>query len=207
MRSLALPLAFAALALAGCGPTDNPVVEVEGKSRHPDTGQAWEGTFEAELYPDKAHQTVKNFLSYVDEGHYDGTTFHRVVNGYVIQGGHYRKGFSEAESEREREGFAKKTREPIENESDNGLKNKRFTLAMARSKSAGAADQFFINAADNDGLDRAPAKDEPGYCVFGKVIAGKHVVDRIKRVRTRSVGGLDDVPAEEVVIESVRRVR
>lgn len=167
------------------------------------------GTITIELYPDKAPGTVKNFLGYVDEKFYDGTVFHRVIPDFMIQGGGFEKGFSRAIGIEEAKAKEKKTRAPIPNESSNGMSNKTYTIAMARTNDPhSAAAQFFINTRDNDRLDRAHASDGAGYCVFGKVVAGTDVVERIKNVRTRVLvsRAFEDVPIDEVVIESVRRV-
>jgi peptidyl-prolyl cis-trans isomerase B (cyclophilin B) len=164
------------------------------------------GAFHVELYPDKAPATVKNFLAYVDKKFYDGLVFHRVIEGFVIQGGGYKEGLAKAGNPAQ---LLAKTAGPIKCESDNGLSNERGTLAMARAAAADSAtSQFFVNAVDNAGtLDRANARDGVGYCVFGKVIKGMDVVDKIRKVRTVTVGELNDVPAEDVVIKSVRRAR
>jgi peptidyl-prolyl cis-trans isomerase B (cyclophilin B) len=154
------------------------------------------GTIKIELFQDKAPGTVKNFLGYVDDKFYDGTVFHRVISNFMIQGGGMEPGLKE-----------KKTKDPIKNESDNGLSNERGTIAMARTDQADSATaQFFINVKDNTLLDRAKAKDGVGYCVFGKVIDGMDIVDKIKAVETASQGRHDDVPVKDVVIKSVRRV-
>ncbi len=153
------------------------------------------GTIKAELYADKAPITVKNFLTYVDEGFFDGTVFHRVIPNFMIQGGGMEPGMRQ-----------KKTKATIKNESSNGLANKRGTLAMARtSVPDSASSQFFINVTDNAFLDKAQAGDGVGYCVFGKVTEGMDVVDKIKVVKTTSKGGHGDVPVTDVLIESVRR--
>jgi peptidyl-prolyl cis-trans isomerase B (cyclophilin B) len=153
------------------------------------------GTIKLELYPDKAPLTVENFLSYVDEGFYDGTVFHRVIPTFMIQGGGMEPGMKQ-----------KKTKATIKNESANGLANTRGTVAMARtSVPDSASSQFFINVTDNGFLDRAQARDGVGYCVFGKVTAGMDVVDKIKAVKTTNKGGHGDVPVIDVVIQSVRR--
>jgi len=153
------------------------------------------GTIKLELYPDKAPLTVANFLGYVDEEFYDGTVFHRVIANFMIQGGGMEPGMRQ-----------KKTRATIKNESANGLLNKRGTVAMARtSVPDSASSQFFINVTDNSFLDKAQAGDRVGYCVFGKVIAGMDVVDKIKAVKTTTKGGSGDVPVTDVVIASVRR--
>ena len=153
------------------------------------------GTMKVELYPDKAPKTAENFLQYVREGFYDGTVFHRVISGFMIQGG----GFTPDMSEKE-------TRAPIENEASNGLKNVRGSLAMARTGDPhSASSQFFINTVDNPFLD---FQDESvrgwGYAVFGKVVEGLETLDAIKKVSTGSRDGQDDVPLDPVVIESVR---
>ena len=154
------------------------------------------GTIKLELYPDKAPVTVQNFLGYVDEGFYDGTVFHRVIPNFMIQGGGMEPGMRQ-----------KKTKPAIKNESANGLGNQRGTVAMARTNVPDSATaQFFINVTDNGFLDKSQARDGVGYCVFGKVIEGLDVVDKIKGVRTVTlVDGFDDVPTEDVVIESIRR--
>ena len=158
------------------------------------------GKITAELYVDKAPITVKNFLRYVDDKAYDGTIFHRVIANFMIQGG----GFT-PELEERKEKFP-----PITNESTNGLKNLRGTLAMARNnKPDSATNQFFINVVDNEGLDRAKAKDGVGYCVFGKVTGGMDVVDKIRRVKTSGADGsrFEDLPLEPPIILSIRRAQ
>jgi cyclophilin family peptidyl-prolyl cis-trans isomerase len=153
------------------------------------------GKIIVELYADKAPITVKNFLQYVDDKHYDGTIFHRVIADFMIQGGGMEAGLKE-----------KKGRAPIKNESTNGLSNERGTLAMARTNVPDSATaQFFINVKDNNFLDRAKARDKVGYAVFGKVVDGMDVVDKIRRVETASQGGHDDVPVQDVVLRSARR--
>src|SRR5437588_12630027 len=155
-----------------------------------------QGTLTIELEDDKAPITVKNFLAYVDEGFYDNTIFHRVIPNFMIQGGGFETGMRQ-----------KKTKATIRNESTNGLSNVRGTLAMARTNVADSAtSQFFINVKDNDFLDRAQSQDGVGYCVFGKVVDGLDVVDKIKAVTTGSKGGHGDVRVQDVVINSVRRV-
>ena len=152
------------------------------------------GTIVLELDADKAPKTVANFLQYAKDGFYDGTIFHRVINGFMIQGGGMQPGMVE-----------KQTRESIQNEADNGLTNARGTIAMARTPDPHSASaQFFINVADNDFLNfRAQTQDGWGYCVFGKVVEGMDVVDKIKGVQTGNKGYHQDVPLEDVVIESV----
>jgi peptidyl-prolyl cis-trans isomerase B (cyclophilin B) len=134
---------------------------------------------------------VRNFLSYVNKGHYDGTVFHRVIKGFMIQGGGFEPGMKQKPSDA-----------PIKNEASNGLKNKRYTLAMARTSDPHSASaQFFINTVDNDFLDfRAENAQGWGYAVFGRVTAGTEVVDTIEKVRTGRKGFHDDVPLDDVVI-------
>ena len=149
------------------------------------------GTITIELDADKAPVTVENFLAYVEAGHYDNTIFHRVIDGFMIQGGGFEPGMKQ-----------KATREPIKNEADNGLKNQRGTIAMARTQAPHSASaQFFINVADNDFLDfKSPGGNGWGYCVFGKVVEGTDVVDRIKGVPTAKSGFHENVPTTDVVI-------
>jgi peptidyl-prolyl cis-trans isomerase B (cyclophilin B) len=150
------------------------------------------GDIQIELDSEKAPVTVENFLGYVRSGHYDGTIFHRVIDGFMIQGG----GF-------DHEMKQKDTREPIKNEADNGLKNEKYTLAMARTMDPHSATaQFFINVSDNSFLNHtAPNPRGWGYAVFGKVVEGQDVVDEIRKVKTGSHGPHQDVPVEPVVIK------
>jgi peptidyl-prolyl cis-trans isomerase B (cyclophilin B) len=145
-----------------------------------------------ELDSAKAPETVRNFLAYVAAGHYDNTIFHRVIKGFMIQGGGFEPGMKQ-----------KPTLAPIRNEADNGLKNVTGTIAMARTQAPHSATaQFFINVTDNDFLDfRAPDAQGWGYCVFGRVIDGMDVVNSIRSVKTGSSGGHQDVPLEDVIIE------
>src|SRR5262245_30323233 len=163
LLALALVGAFAATASAA-----NPVVEMKTSK----------GTIKIELFEDKAPETVKNFLKYVDDKHYDGLVFHRVIGNFMIQGGGFEKGFAKsacAEDDRKKE---RKTRDAIKNESGNGVENQKYTIAMARTnRPDSATSQFFINVKDNDFLNKNKARDGVGYCVFGKVIAGMDVVD------------------------------
>lgn len=154
------------------------------------------GDLKVKLATDKAPLTVANFLAYADAGHYNGTIFHRVINGFMIQGG----GFDAQMRQ-------KPTKAAIKNEAANGLKNKRGTLAMARTAVVDSAtSQFFINVQDNGFLDfQAPNPQAFGYCVFGEVVAGMDVVDKIKAVRTGVKAGMSDVPLETVTIISVTR--
>ena len=178
-------LTLAAMSLASLAIAANPVVEM--KTNH--------GTIKIELFEKEAPGTVKNFLKYVEDKHYDGTVFHRVIDKFMIQGGGFTKDLRQ-----------KETRAAIKNESTNGLKNKRGTLAMARTSEPNSATaQFFVNVVDNDFLDKAKARDGVGYCVFGKVIEGMDVVDKIKAVKTGDRGGHQAVPTEDIVIKSVRR--
>ena len=150
------------------------------------------GEIVLELDPAKAPKTVDNFLQYVKSGHYNGTIFHRVINNFMIQGGGFAPGMSQ-----------KATDAPIENEANNGLKNDKYTVAMARTSAPHSASaQFFINVADNDFLNhKSPTPQGWGYAVFGKVVSGKEVVDRIRGVATGNRGGHGDVPTTDVVIE------
>ena len=149
------------------------------------------GTISIELDAEHAPETVTNFLAYVSSGHYDGTIFHRVIDRFMIQGG----GFDAAMKQ-------KSTRAPIKNEANNGLTNTHYSIAMARTSDPHSASaQFFINTADNDFLNhRAQTPDGWGYCVFGRVVAGEEVVDKIGKVATTSRGFHQDVPTEAVTI-------
>ena len=169
----------------GLEAADNPVLVIETSL----------GNITVELYPDRAPKSVENILGYVKDGFYDGTVFHRVIRGFMIQGG----GFT-ADLGR------KPTRAPVENEASNGLKNQRGTVAMARTAEIQSATaQFFINTADNGALDhKGPGARDYGYCVFGKVTAGMDVVDKIEKVETGTKSGYKDVPVEPVVIKSIR---
>ena len=153
---------------------------------------AGEGVVTLELDEQKAPKTVANFLNYVKKGHYDGTVFHRVIDGFMIQGGGFAPGMNQKPADA-----------PVENEANNGLKNKKYTVAMARTSAPHSASaQFFINVADNDFLDhKSPTPQGWGYAVFGKVVSGQDVVDRIKGVATGNIGGHGDVPKQDVVLE------
>jgi len=151
------------------------------------------GSVTIEMFEDDAPETVANFLIYVDDGHYDGTIFHRVIPGFVIQGG----GFTS-------EMRQKSTREPIKNEADNGLKNLRGTLSMARTSDINSAtSQFFVNLVDNAVLDHGSR--DFGYAVFGRVVEGMDVIDKIAAVKTGAHGPHRDVPKEPVVVTAARR--
>lgn len=155
------------------------------------------GVITVELETEKAPKSAANFLEYVKAGHYDNTVFHRVIPGFMIQGGGFEPGMKQ-----------KPCREPIENEAANGLKNLRGTLAMARTSDPHSATaQFFINVVDNDFLDfKAPSGNGWGYCVFGKVVDGLDVVDAIKAVKTGRSGFHQDVPVEDVIISKAEVV-
>ena len=177
---------FLFLSLLCCAPAfaANPQVEF----------QTNQGNFVIELYPDKAPKTVANFMQYVDSGFYPGTVFHRTINRFMIQGGGLTSELKE-----------KPTKAPIVNESNNGLKNEPGTLAMARAfESDSATSQFFINLSDNKFLNYyRPDPHYVGYCVFGKVIRGMAVVERIGQTPTRTAGQFADVPAQPIIIEKV----
>ena len=153
--------------------------------------QTTAGNIRLELDEDKAPETVKNFLKYVNDGFYDGTIFHRVIGRFMNQGGGFGPGMKQ-----------KPTAEPIKNEANNGLKNEKYTIAMARmSAPHSASSQFFINTSDNHFLDFKSETDQGwGYAVFGKVILGTEAVDKIEKVKTHRKGFYDDVPVEDVVI-------
>jgi len=166
----------------GAAKAANPVIEIETSL----------GKIKVELFEDKAPITVKNFMDYVEAKHYDGLTFHRVIEKFMVQGGGM-----------EPNGTQRKTKDPIKNESTNGLSNLRGTIAMARTGVPDSAtSQFFINTVDNEFLDKAKSRDGVGYCVFGRVIEGMDVVDKIKGVKTAQ----DDKPVEDVLIKSVKKV-
>ena len=149
------------------------------------------GSIRVELDDEKAPETVKNFLTNVENGHFDGTVFHRVIKGFMIQGGGFEPGMKQ-----------KPTGSTIRNEASNGLKNAKYTLAMARtSEPHSATAQFFINAADNEFLNfKSETAQGWGYAVFGRVVSGQDVVDQIERVRTGNRGGHADVPLDDVTI-------
>jgi peptidyl-prolyl cis-trans isomerase B (cyclophilin B) len=155
------------------------------------------GTIAIELDAEKAPKSAQNFIDYVTAGHYDNTVFHRVISGFMIQGGGFEPGMKQ-----------KPVREPIENEAGNGLKNKRGSVAMARTGDPHSATaQFFINTVDNDFLDfKAPSGNGWGYCVFGQVVEGMDVVDKIRAVKTGNKGFHQDVPVEDVVIQKAEVV-
>ena len=150
------------------------------------------GTLTLKLYAEQAPKTVANFLEYVKAGHYDNTIFHRIIDGFMIQGGGFEPGMRE-----------KPTRAPIPNEAENGLKNLAYSVAMARtSEPHSATSQFFINVADNDFLNfTAPNARGYGYCVFGKVVQGTELLDEMRKVGTGRRGGHENVPVDDIVIE------
>ena len=150
-----------------------------------------QGTIRLELDEEKAPETVKNFINNVENGHYDGTVFHRVIKGFMVQGGGFEPGMKQ-----------KPTGNPIRNEASNGLKNARYTIAMARTSDPHSATaQFFINAADNAFLDfKSETQSGWGYAVFGRVVKGSEVIDAIEQVRTGNRGGHGDVPLDDVTI-------
>lgn len=155
-----------------------------------------EGDIKVELFEEKAPVSSQNFIDYAKSGFYDGTVFHRVIEGFMIQGG----GFTE-DMER------KSTKGPIKNEAGNGLKNQPYTLAMARTSDPNSAtSQFFINTAENGFLNRAESQDGVGYAVFGQVVEGMDVVDKIGKVKTGTTAGMRDVPVQPITINSVEIV-
>jgi peptidyl-prolyl cis-trans isomerase B (cyclophilin B) len=155
------------------------------------------GTITLELDAEKAPNSVANFLAYVNKGHYDRTVFHRVIPGFMIQGGGFEPGMTQKTSDK-----------PINNEANNGLKNNKYTVAMARTNDPHSATaQFFINVANNDFLNHtAPSAQGWGYAVFGKVVAGNEVVDQIAGVKTGTRGFHGDVPKEDVILEKATAV-
>lgn len=186
MRTILLSLIICLVGLVGrAGAQENPMVVLETSK----------GEIVLELYPEKAPVTVKNFLNYVESGFYNGTLFHRVIDGFMIQGG----GFDEKMNR-------KQTEAPIENEAANKLDNERGTIAMARTSDPhSATSQFFINVADNKFLNHRDKSPEGwGYAVFGKVVEGMETVDAIAKTETTIMGGMRDVPAEPVIIENAK---
>jgi cyclophilin family peptidyl-prolyl cis-trans isomerase len=208
MRTIYVALAFCILVVSGLG-TAAPAPEAKADKKHPVVVmETSKGTIKIELNAEKAPKTVENFLKYVDDKFYDGLTFHRVIKDFMIQGGGFERGLKDVTTFDGIKDKQKKTRDPIKNESGNGLSNVRGSIAMARTNDLDSAtSQFYINVVDN-----SSKLDEPKYCVFGKVIAGMDVVDKIRDVKTTSVNVngravMRDVPAEEVVIKSVRRAK
>lgn len=193
-----LGTALFASALLAAGPIAAAANSTTNEGTEPMTAesrvklQTNHGDIVIELNAEKAPKTTENFLGYVRDGFYDGTVFHRVINNFMVQGGGFDVGMKQ-----------KKTGEPVENEANNGLKNDRYTVAMARTSDPHSATaQFFVNVADNDFLNHtAPTNNGWGYTVFGKVVEGTEVVDKIKGVKTGNRGFHQDVPAEDVIIE------
>ncbi len=186
IKLIALCFVVLGMVTVGGARAANPTVVVETNL----------GNFTVELFENKAPGTVKNFLEYVKDKHYDGLVFHRVIENFMIQGGGFEPGMKE-----------RKTRDPIKNESSNELSNLRGTLAMARTPQPDSAtSQFFVNVKDNTFLDRAKAGDKVGYCVFARITEGMDVIDKIKVVKTGTKMRFDDVPVEDVVIKSIRLV-
>jgi len=179
------------LLVCGCigSPPEDTITTTTMKMNEIVVFETNKGVIEIELYRDRAPITVENFLTYVREGHYNGTVFHRVIDGFMIQGG----GFTP-------DGAQKQTHAPIRLESDNGINNKNGSIAMARTMVPDSATcQFFINVADNDFLNYR--SNNPGYAVFGKVVSGMDVVMEISKVETGNRGSNQDWPLEDVVIE------
>jgi cyclophilin family peptidyl-prolyl cis-trans isomerase len=198
MIRTAIPRALVA-ALLLCAVGALGVLDARAAAGQTVTLETTKGNIVVELYPDEAPKTVANFLAYVQSGHYDGTIFHRVISGFMIQGGGLTSDLAK-----------KSTREPIENESDNGLSNTRGTIAMARTPAPHSATaQFFINTVDNKALDHGGVANGWGYAVFGKVTEGMDVADAVAAVKTttkQSPEGseMSDVPLEPVVIQKAR---
>jgi len=186
LASFSLSFAFGAAHAEGAPKANMPHVSIKTDM----------GEIVIELYSDKAPKTVANFLDYVKSDFYKGTIFHRVIDGFMIQGGGFEANMRQ-----------KPTKNPIQNEANNGLKNERYTVAMARTGMPHSATaQFFINVNDNAFLDY-PGRDNWGYCVFGKIIKGMEVVDRIKSVQTSDAGPFQNVPTKPIVIESATIVK
>lgn len=165
---------------------DNPVLLIKTS----------EGEIKVELFAKEAPVSTKNFLAYVESGFYEGTIFHRIIDGFMIQGGGFTKDMKK-----------KETLSPIKNEAGNGLENKKYTLAMARTSDPNSAtSQFFINTANNAFLDRVRSQDGVGYAVFGKVIDGQEVVDKLGKVKTTTKNYMGDVPVDTITIEKVEVV-
>lgn len=176
LSTIAVAVCFLSISIAARG--ENPRVLLETSM----------GEIEVELFEKEAPITVENFLKYVKKGHYDGTIFHRIIPDFVVQGG----GLEENMKER-------KTDDPIRNEASNGLKNDKMTLSMARTRDPDSAtSQFYINLKYNRGLDQKYCADGYGYCVFGKVVKGEDIVDKMAKVKTITLGRNDDVPAQPI---------
>jgi cyclophilin family peptidyl-prolyl cis-trans isomerase len=184
LRSILIALTLTLASLSLSAQAQNPQVEMRTSL----------GTIVLELQPENAPLTVKNFLQYVNDGFYNGTIFHRVIADFMIQGGGFTTDMQQ-----------KKTRDPIKHEGGNGLKNQVGTIAMARTADPNSGtSQFFINVVDNQMLDfRGPGPQEIGYCVFGRVVKGLDVVNKIRNVQTATRGGHQNVPVQTVTIEKV----
>lgn len=182
---------FLAFLLCSCGSQPQKDLAMKNPTMTLRTNQ---GDITIELFAKEAPETVKNFIRYADEKFYNGTIFHRVIDGFMIQGGGFDAKFEQ-----------KETHAPIRNEAENRLQNKKGTLAMARTSDVHSATaQFFINVSDNDFLDfKSPTPSGYGYCVFGKVISGMDVIDKIKKVKTGTRNGHRDVPIETIEIREV----
>jgi cyclophilin family peptidyl-prolyl cis-trans isomerase len=193
MKRFAATLVLAALAIG----TVTAAARAETKKENPMVVlETSKGNIEIELYPDQAPLTVQNFLWYVDNKFYDGLIFHRVIDGFMVQGGGFTPDMTQKEG-----------KPPVDNEAGNGLTNDKYTLAMARTNVVNSAtSQFFINVADNAFLNHRDNTPQGfGYCVFGKVTAGKDVVDSIAKVPTGNKAGFNDVPTETVTITKAHR--
>ena len=211
IQTMLLMLSASMLLMTGCSgsgstpaPADKPAPSADGQKPAATAKnrvvrvETNKGVIRIEMFEDKAPITTKNFIDLAGKGFYDGVIFHRVIDGFMIQGGGFDANMRQ-----------KPTKAPIKNEAANGLQNKRGTLAMARTAVVDSAtSQFFINVKDNGFLDfRAPNPQGFGYCVFGEVVAGMDVVDKIKGVRTGVKAGMSDVPLETVEIVSVTRAK
>lgn len=188
-----LCLALTLVTIAACADQQS-TTSLIGKNTHMVTLKTSAGDIELSLNAEKAPRSVENFLAYAKAGHYDGTIFHRVIKGFMVQGGGFEPGMNQ-----------KNVNGPIPNEANNGLKNDKYTVAMARTNEPHSATaQFFINAKDNDFLNFSSETSSGwGYAVFGEVVAGKEIVDAIEGVATGQAGPYGDVPIEDVIIESV----
>lgn len=192
-----LLLAFCLLSFTAASIAATPSVKKPNRAKPMIKLQTNFGPITLELDAKAAPETVANFIQYVRDGHYNGTIFHRVIDGFMVQGGGFTPDMEQ-----------KATRAPIKNEADNGLKNVAYSIAMARTPNPdSASSQFFINISNNDFLNfREPSAQGYGYCVFGRVSAGQDTVDRIRKVRTGMRAGHQDVPVENVMIESAEVV-
>jgi len=197
MKQAGMALILTTVVAAGMVQAESPPPAAEGKGNSMVVLTTSLGDIKIELFPDKAPVTVKNFLEYVQAGYYDGTVFHRVIPGFMIQGGGMDGELHEKAGQRP----------PIKNEAGNGMPNAAGSVAMARTSVADSAtSQFFINTVDNDFLNREKSADGVGYAVFGKVVEGMDVVKKIEAVKTGSKGPHQNVPLEAVVIQSAKVV-